>query len=623
MARPHTTVRHATVRLKAEDLRRGQWLGLALAAGGIAIAGRLVQLQVLQHETLRQEGERRRWHRRPLLAKRGAILDRTGKPLAQSDLHCHVAIDPLSVREPERLAQVFATHLGGTPAQWHQRIVEAQKHERRYLRVAQCVPLERYEQLRHALRKAFAHLARPERPVLTREIVPVRAYLQPTLAPQVIGLTQLVEDRETGNRLVAVSGIERSYDALLAGKNGVEEGELAPGGVLIPETVRRRLLPQDGASVRLTLDCAIQQAAEDALETLWRKHRPKGALMLVLEPQSGDLLAVANRPTFNLATRAGLHPPRSDSPAERERALEPMRNRATEFLYEPGSTIKPLVIAALLSEGKLDPSARFYCGGSYRVGRRRIRCVVHGRGRGHGLQTLEEAICHSCNVAMAQIGTRIGLEGIYRALQRFHLFEPMRAGFAYEEVGHTIPPEKVRWGREVRAANLAFGQGLLVSPLALAAAYGALANNGQWVAPRIVLEPAPARQPPQVVVSPEHARYVMEGLIRAVERGTGQAAQVKGYLIAGKTGTAQKALPGGRGYAPGKYVASFVGIVPADAPRAVILVMADEPQHGYHGGEVAAPAFRQLAQFLLWYWRIPATWRHDFIAPRIANRYVG
>lgn len=622
MATRRATVRHTTVRLKTDELRRAQWLGAALAFGGAALAARLVQLQVIQHDQLRAEGERRRRHRRTLLAKRGAILDRHHKPLATSDLCCHIAIDPMSVRDVPRAARVLAAHLGESEEFWRDRLLQARGEGRRYLRLAQRAPLERYDQLRHALRQAFKPYRRDEQPVLTRELVPIRTYLQPTLAPQVIGLTQPVESGAEGNFLRAVSGIERAYDTRLAGKNGIEEGELAPGGVLIPETVQRRVVPVDGEPVRLTLDAAIQQAAEDALEQLWRKHQPVGALILVLEPQSGDILAIANRPTFNLATREGLRVPRTNSPTERERAMEPLRNRAVEFLYEPGSTVKPLVVAALLSEGRLSAGMQFFCAGAYKVASKRIRCVVEGRGRGHGMQTLEDTLCHSCNVAMAQIGQRVGLEGVYRALQRFHLFEPTRAGFAYEAVGRTTPPDKVRWGREVRAANLAFGQGLLVSPLALAAAYGALANEGRWVAPRIALEPALARPEPQQIVQPADARLVMRGLVRAVEAGTGKAAQLKGYLVAGKTGTAQKALPNGRGYAPGKYVASFVGIVPADAPRAVILVMADEPQRGYYGGEVAAPAFRQLAQFLMWYWRIPSS-RHKSIVPRSFSRPLG
>jgi stage V sporulation protein D (sporulation-specific penicillin-binding protein) len=609
MANARPMYRHATVRLKSQELRRMGCVGTALALGGVLVTARVVQLQVFQHSTLYEEGLRRRLRRRPLLAKRGAILDRHGKPLAQTQICCHIAIDPMSVREPETTARILARRLNCDPTELQAQIAQAQQSGRRYLRVATRAPMECYQLLRADLERAFRHRERDERPVLTREQVPTRAYPQGSIAPQVIGLTQLQEDSLLGNRLVAVSGIEKSYDAVLSGKNGVEEGEIAPGGLLIPETIRQRVLPTDGAPVRLTLDTAIQTVAEDALEQLWRRHRPKGALILVLEPHTGDILAIANRPTFDPATRKGLQSPRNDTPAERNRVMEPLRNRAVEFLYEPGSTIKPLVVASLLAEGVISPTSRYFCQGVFRVGKKSIRCVVHGRGRGHGTQTLEEVLCHSCNVAMAQMGLRIGLEGVYRALQRFHLFEPMEAGLAGELVGRTAPPDKVRWGRELRATNLAFGQGLLVTPLALAAAYGALANNGLWVAPRIVLEPALARREPEPVVPPEHARLVIRGLVQAVEEGTGKLAQLEGYWVAGKTGTAQKALEGGRGYAQGKYIASFVGIVPADAPRAVILVLADEPQNGYYGGEVAAPAFRQVAQYLMWYWRIPPSRR--------------
>jgi stage V sporulation protein D (sporulation-specific penicillin-binding protein) len=499
-------------------------------------AARVVHLQVFQHDALLEAGLRRRLRRRPLLAKRGAILDRNGKPLAQSQVCCHIAIDPMRVREPERMARILAKHLGGDPAALRTQILQAQQSERRYLRVATSAPIERYHSLQAEFEAAFRELKRSERPVLMREYTPTRAYPQGSLAPQVIGLTQLRESREEGNLLVAVSGVEKSYDTVLAGRNGVEEGEIAPGGLLIPETIRHRELPTDGASVRLTLDTAIQAVAEDALEQLWRKHRPKGALILVLDPHTGDILALANRPTFDLATREGLERPRNDTPAERNRAMEPLRNRAVEFLYEPGSTVKPLVVASLLAEGAVSPTSRYYCSGALRVGRKSIRCVVHGRGRGHGRLTLEDALCHSCNVAMAQMGLRVGLESVYRALQRFHLFEPMEAGFAGEQVGRTIPPELVRWGRELRATNLAFGQGLTVSPLALAAAYGALANEGRWIAPRIVLEPALTHRESELIVPP---RICTTGHSRAGAGGRGghwQTRATEGLLGSGKNG---------------------------------------------------------------------------------------
>ncbi|MGQ9901136.1 MAG: peptidoglycan D,D-transpeptidase FtsI family protein [Fimbriimonadales bacterium] len=609
MVNERPACRHAAVRLKSQELQRMGCVGAALAVGGVLVATRVVQLQVFQHSALLEAGLRRRWRRRPLLAKRGAILDRHGKLLAQSHIGCHIAVDPMRVPEPETIARLFAQRLGGTPHEWGARLLQAQRDERRYLRVATSVSVEHYRALRADLEAAYRHLKRQERPVLMREYTPARIYPQGSIAPQVIGLTQLHESREEGNRLVALGGVEKSYDAILTGKNGVEEGEIAPGGLLIPDTIRQRELPTDGANVRLTLDTAIQTVAEDALEQLWRTHRPKGALIIVLEPHTGDILAIANRPTFDLATRKGLVRPRVDTPDERNRAMEPLRNRAVEFLYEPGSTVKPLVVAALLAEGAIDPARRYHCTGTIRVGNKAIRCVVHGRGPGHGTLTLEDALSHSCNVAMAQIGLRVGLDGVYHALQRFHLFSPMETGLVGELVGHTIPPEQVRWGRELRATNLAFGQGLMVSPMAVAAAYGALANDGHWIAPRIALEPAPVRRDPEPIVPPEYVRLVMRGLVQAVEQGTGKQAQLKGYWVAGKTGTAQKALEGGRGYAQGKYIASFVGIVPADAPRAVIMVLADEPQNGYYGGEVAAPAFRQVAQYLMWYWRIPPSRR--------------
>jgi cell division protein FtsI/penicillin-binding protein 2 len=225
MANARPMYRHATVRLKSQELRRMGCLGAGLALGGALVAARVVQLQVFQHDALFDAGMRRRLRRRPLLAKRGAILDRHGKPLAQTQICCHIAIDPTRVREPETIARILAKRLDSNPTELQAQLLQAQQSGRRYLRVATSAPIERYQALRTDLEASFRHLRRDERPVLMREHTPARAYPQGSIAPQVIGLTQLQEDNLTGNRLVAVSGIEKSYDAVLAGKNGVEEGE--------------------------------------------------------------------------------------------------------------------------------------------------------------------------------------------------------------------------------------------------------------------------------------------------------------------------------------------------------------------------------------------------------------
>lgn len=556
-------------------------------AGGLALA-RLFQLQVVHGNQMRTLAENRRKRKRPILARRGAILDRWNRPLAHTVYKYHLALDPLSVRNPQRLYAMVSTHLQIDPETLAEAIRDAQSKQRRYLRFAMALPAHRVE----SFLKAYRAIPLREKPaIINKEVVPAREYPHSKLAPQIIGLVQTEEDPEHGNHLVPISGIEKSWNTRLQGINGVEEGEGAPGGVIIPETLQTRTAPVDGKPVRLTIDTQIQEATEHALDTLWGKHRPTGALAMVLDPRTGEILAIANRPTFDLTTRKGLE------------NIEALRNRAITFLYEPGSTLKPLIVAMALTDSKISPTVRLTCTGSLPIGKRRIRCAAHGAQRGHGTQSIEEVLRNSCNVAMAQIGLRTGIEWLYSALQRLHLLEPTGVELPAEWTGWTTPPEQVRWGRELRESNLAFGQGLYITPLALASAYTILANEGQYRRPHILYENA-QRETTTPVVDTPLARAVVSALVDAVEQGTGRNARLPGYWVAGKTGTAQKSIPG-KGYVPGRYIASFVGIVPADRPRSVIMVLADEPRNGHYGGEVAAPVFRQIAQFLMWYWKIP------------------
>ncbi len=571
---------------------------------GVGIIARLFQLQVLQGDELRRIAEQRRYRRRPLPAKRASIQDRSGQPLTRTVERYHLVLDPMSVRNPTAVAHWLAQWLPLDPKELEHSIHRAQEKKSRYLRFATLLPPAKAE----PLLKAYRAIPLRQKPaILNKEVVPSREYPHGRLAIQVLGLTQIEESREKGNTLQPIGGIEQALDEWLRGKNGLVEGELAPGGFFMPETVRMHTLPMDGKEVRLTLDLSIQSATEDALDGLCRLHHPKGALAIVLDARTGEILALANRPTFDPTTRKEL-----------EHSSEPLRNRAVHFRYEPGSTLKPLIVAMALSDEILQPSARFYCPGALSIGNRRIKCVVHGR-RGHGNQYLEDVIRNSCNVAMAQIGRRAGLEWLYDVFHRLRLLNPMGVGLPNEWVGYTDPPSQIKGrGEEIRATNLAFGQGILVTPLALVSAFGILANEGRYLPPRLVLEPpispsAPKKEvggtglqtqyPASPVMTPEATRLVIRGLVQAVEEGTGKRARVPGYWVAGKTGTAQKAVPK-RGYSKGLYISSFIGIVPADRPRAIILVLADEPQNGYYGGEVCAPTFRQIAQFLMWYWKV-------------------
>lgn len=340
--------------------------------------------------------------------------------------------------------------------------------------------------------------------------------------------------------------------------------------------------------MQLAIDVNIQNIAEECLQEVMEEYKPAGACAIVLDVHSGDLLAVASMPRIDLNNwRQEL----------KRYGLGVMRNMATSFLFEPGSTLKPITIAAAMQAGAVGSGSGFYCNGSLRIGRHTIHCARHGGSRAHGHQRLGDVVAHSCNVATAQIGMKLGGHALYEAVQRFGLLEEPVVG---SEKGRLQKPEG--W-EKIRLANVAFGQGVQVTPLGLAAAYATIANDGVYVKPRLLLnEPKETH----VVLSPQVARQMRQYLKAVVDEGTGKLADVKGYEVAGKTGTAQKVIPGKRGYASGKYVASFVGFAPADNPRIVVLVAVDEPRNGYFGGVVAAPAFARITERVLAYLGVPA-----------------
>jgi cell division protein FtsI/penicillin-binding protein 2 len=313
-----------------------------------------------------------------------------------------------------------------------------------------------------------------------------------------------------------------------------------------------------------------------------------------MEPRSGELLALAVRPAFDPNTGPAARP-------------ELWLNRTVASVYEPGSTFKVFTAAAALDTGVVSPDETFLCNGSLRVpGGHVIREAVN---RKHGPLTLAGILKHSCNVGAAQVATRLGKPRFHDYIRAFGFGTATGVDLPGELPGLVRPPAD--WlGPGLQ--TIAFGQGISVTPLQLLAASTALANGGTIVRPHVVrgtrdregrttavVGPGPVRR----AIRPETASEVVRMMIGAVEGGTGRMAAIDGYEVAGKTGTAQKPARGG--YDPGRYISSFLGIVPARAPALAVLVLLDEPLGAYFGGEVAAPVFREIAAQVLWYLRIP------------------
>jgi cell division protein FtsI (penicillin-binding protein 3) len=414
-----------------------------------------------------------------------------------------------------------------------------------------------------------------------------RFYPNAELAGHVIGFTGL--DPE------GLEGVERKYDTMLLGSNGylVTERDALGRDIATRGTVIKS--GSKGSSLVLTLDKNIQYIVEKELTKAVETSRAKGGIALVMEPQTGRILAMANAPNFNPNIVAKY-------PAQF------LRNKAITDSFEPGSTFKVFLIAAALEEKSISAGDSFNCeNGSYTISGRTIH-DTHKYGR----LSIGDILKYSSNIGAAKIGARLGPERLYRYLRGFGFGERSAVDLPGEVAGYLR--NKSQW-YGIDLATISFGQGVSATALQIATAISAVANGGTLMKPYLVervldesgtvlkqFEP----QPRQRVISPETARAVsrmMEGV--AVEGGTGTNAAVDGYRVAGKTGTAQKVDPVTRGYSVDKRTASFVGFVPAERPRLTILVVVDEPKTSSYGGVVAAPAFSAIAQQTLCYLKEP------------------
>lgn len=418
-----------------------------------------------------------------------------------------------------------------------------------------------------------------------------RFYPYGTLAAQVLGIV--------GIDNIGLGGLEAYYDRFLQGVDGSIMARFDAFGHEIPGTRESFVPPKDGNSLVLTIDQNIQFFAERELDKLMQSaRRPKRAAIVVMRPQTGEILAMASRPAFDP----------NDYNAYPE---ENRRNLATSLNYEPGSTFKIVTAAAAMEEGVVKPGERFYDPGYIRVGSDMIKCWLYPDS--HGSQTFEEAVQNSCNPVFVTLGLRLeekqqGL--LYKYIQAFGFGRSTRVDFPGEEYGILIPADKIK---DINIATISIGQGIAVTPLQLLSAACTVANGGIMVRPHLVKEirdpsgkviqsfnPEPVGQ----IISSQTAKELCLDLERVVSNGTGRNAYIEGYRVAGKTGTAQKAGP--HGYQEGKYIASFLGFAPANDPQVAAIVIVDEPQgYPYFGGTVAAPIFRAVMEDTLKYLQVP------------------
>jgi cell division protein FtsI (penicillin-binding protein 3) len=402
-----------------------------------------------------------------------------------------------------------------------------------------------------------------------------RQYPMHRLAAQVLGYAG-VDNK-------GLAGLEARYEKELAGKPGSEIVACDPSGRIL-KTVRASE-PVTGKSLRLTIDSDIQFTAERVLGDTVRRFHAKAGVAIVMDPRDGEILAMANVPTVD-ANAYG-------------KDLEHARNRAVTDTFEPGSIFKVVTVAAALEEGLVKPDTTFRLKPQITVGERTIH---EAHVRGTETFTVKRILSESSNVGAATLGVKLGRERLQQWLDRFGLGRPTGVGFPYEAAG--ILPG---FWSESTTGTVPMGQGVSVTALQMAAVYAAIANGGVLVRPRLVAQVGDQVVAPDEgtrVISAKVAGQVLAMMNDAVMEGTGRQFQIAGYKAAGKTGTAQKPDPKRGGYALGKYVASFVGVVPSDDPRLVVLVSIDEPSGAIYGGTVAAPAAHDIAVFTLQHLKI-------------------
>jgi len=545
---------------------------LIMALWATGIVARLCQLQIVDHEIYRQRAEGQHHRRVVLEPPRGTIYDARGRELALSVEVDSVWADPSQIEDPGSIARALAGVLDLDA----RKLAESLSSDREFVWVARQLDRPQADEVRQLELEGVGFLKESKRYYPMRE-----------LAAQVLGFA--------GRDNQGLEGLEQAYNDVIAGEAAERKvlRDARRGTVLLPDTSFGEARP--GRDLHLTIDTWIQHLLERELATAVRSTRAKSASAVLLDPNTGAILAMASLPTFD---------PNHFSRSSRES----WRNRAVMDAFEPGSTFKMVTAAAALEGNLVDPEDIFDCEhGSIVV--QGVRIHDH---KSFGRLTFREVLAKSSNVGAIKTGLMVGKLDLYQQISEFGFGRLTGIDLPGESPGILRSAE--RWPKRA-TAYISFGQNLSVTSLQMASAFAAVANGGTLLSPYVVTgvrkngEIVERRYRPHRVgnpVSASTARTLERLLESVVTDGTGKKAAIPGFRVAGKTGTAQKASPDG-GYAARKFVASFVGFAPARRPAIVGMIAIDEPEPslGYHGGDVAAPVFAAVVGPALLYLGVP------------------
>ena len=547
----------------------------------VALAAQLFKLQILEAEELQQRAQTQ-WTSQSVIApRRGSILDRTGRVLAISATAYTASVSPRQVEDARAFARILAPILEMDAEAIEKKASDRSKGgvvlKRQLTReTAQQLRLMIAEQLM-ANSKALDGLYLEED---ARRYYPMGAF-----ASQLIGLTSI---DGTGQ-----AGLEASLDKYLSGKAGSVLSEIDGKGRRLNYSESEYVPSVDGGNVTLTIDASIQSFVEQAAREAISVNRAKAIRILVMDPQTGEILAMCSKPDFDLNA-----PPRNDV----DTLNELLRNRVIADAYEPGSTYKIITISSALDAGVTSLNDHFYCSGSVVVDGGRIRCWDDA----HGAETLTQGLQNSCNPVFVELGLRLGIERFYKYMEAFGLGTVSGVDIPGEGTGILIDESRVK---RVDIARIGFGQSVAVTPLQLLNAACAAINGGNLMKPYVVKEVRDAngnlveRATPTVIdhpISTKTSATVRSLLESVVEKGGGRNARIKGYRIGGKTGTAQVYVNGI--VSRETHIGSFLGFAPADDPKVAVIVIVDEASKRPDFGAVtAAPFARDILQKTLAY----------------------
>lgn len=556
--------------------RRVRYALLAFLVCVALVLIRLLWLQVIEHSTLNQQNLNQVEVNRKLQSPRGTIFDRNGNPLATSMVTQSLYADPKMIKEsPDQIADAIAP----------------------YVRIDKPTIVKRLQE-----DTGFVWLDRMMDPDKSKAVADVIE------KDKIVGLNFVEESRRfypNGNLLAQVlgfvgtddkglDGLEMVLDSDIKGDTSKELVATDRHGNAIFGSVLTKFQPDPEKSVTLTIDTTIQFIAERALDKAMAQTKAAGASIIIMDPKTGEILAMANRPTYD--------------PNHYYKGTEnDFKNRAVTNLYEPGSTFKPIIASAALASGKWTTETVFHDTGHIMASG---HVMQNWNGEGYGDVKLLEILKYSINTGMARIGLTTGPKILSDYVKAFGFGQPTGIELPGEGDGILFDPNTMA---DIDTASMSIGQGIAVTPLQMVRAFGALANNGKMMKPHIIksinnpdgsvykeVQPEEVGQP-----VPENIAKTIDGILeKEVSEGGGHKAYVDGYHFAGKTGTAQKLNTQYGGYLDGRYIASFIGFGPLEDPRFVALVVIDDPSGTFYGGQIAAPVFKDIMSQLVRYYQI-------------------